>query len=522
MARILSRVDPATGRRRQVASVDGTFRERSEQLGSALGVSAGRASRMSGDQLAKGLTPDFGGFGPKTLSTQSLAPQADMKLPPTPAPVAAAGLQGALETQATQNDQFLTDLAAKREKREQEATAAKGDLMSFLDNEFRGPTARTDEAYSEPGGVDQLEGELKDINQQLLQEQESLRRQIERIQTAPGTATMEERDRQVREVERGSLRRQADLSIIQLARQGKYDSAKAIADRAVAVALEEQTQELQMRQFIYEENKELFTKAEQREYETQLADRTRAIEFEAFKMKADYEQKIRQSDPLYQEQLAAAKRENATAGGAGGGPVSSVTLDDGTTVPIAELDISDPSQIDALPVSDLTKSVISGFAKTKDLTPTQKGQVAQELYKVGFNPNSYINNKLSTLVQEWAAVPEGSKGLLGGLKFWERYTKPEVASFESNLQILTREIARLNDVGVLSDQDVKSYAEAMPSRIDASLPVVLSKASGISSAATGKKAANVGKTVVLADGRTAVVGLDGETLIDPRTGKPLE
>ena len=199
-----------------------------------------------------------------------------------------------------------------------------------------------------------------------------------------------------------------------------------------------------------------------------------------------------------------------------------VVNEDGTLTPISEIDFNNPAQVDALPVGSLTKAVLQGFAKTKDFTPTQKAEIMSELQQIGFNPNTYITNKLNGLVQSWMAVPESSRGYVEGLKFWESKTNEDVAGFESQKTLLTREIARLFDVGVLSDQDVASYKDAMPSRQDSNIQVVLRKAGGISGAATGKNTENVGKYVKLPDGRTAITGLDGNTLLDPATGKPLE
>ncbi len=199
-----------------------------------------------------------------------------------------------------------------------------------------------------------------------------------------------------------------------------------------------------------------------------------------------------------------------------------IVSNDGTVTPVSQIDFSNPEQIDALPVSDITKAVMQGFAKTKDLTPTQKSTVASELQKVGFNPNTYIVNKLDSLVESWSAIPEDSKGYIQGLKFWESKTRPEVATFESQRTLLTREIARLFDVGVLSDQDVQAYKDAMPSRQDGSIDVVLSKTAGIAGAAAGTNPLNAGKRIRLKGGREAVVATDGETLLDPTTGKPLD
>jgi len=79
-------------------------------------------------------------------------------------------------------------------------------------------------------------------------------------------------------LERESLAKQADLSIIQMAVQGRYDSAKEIADRAVAAQFEQQTQATEIAKFDYTENKDLFTKAEQREYDLLFSDRERKLQ----------------------------------------------------------------------------------------------------------------------------------------------------------------------------------------------------------------------------------------------------
>ncbi len=185
--------------------------------------------------------------------------------------------------------------------------------------------------------------------------------------------------------------------------------------------------------------------------------------------------------------------------------------------------ITDLNQVDTLPVSTLTKSIMAGYGKLKDLTPTDKAKVLEEMYEVGFQPQTYVMNKLNNLVTLYSAVPENQKGIVEGfIKPWATYTDKNVASFESAKEVLTREIARLNDVGMLSDQDVASYKSSMPSRMDNDLSIVLSKISGLGSTIAGQKAKNVGKTGVLEDGRQFIVSFDGETLLDPVTGEILE
>lgn len=303
MARIISQVDPATGRRQKIAGIEGDYRERTAAISETLGVKPSKAIKLSNDKIARELSPGFASFD--RLNTQSLTTTPDIKLPPTPVPVQAAGLNAELKTEG---DQFLTRLGEEKAARQEALKSSGNDLMSFLQNDLQGKTALTDAAY-QAEGVDELKGRKEQLSNQLAQEDIRLERQIARIQTAPGTATAAERDRQVSELERVSARKRADIAIELNTISGDYARAREIADRAVALATERQAQELDLRKFIYQENKELFTKSEQRQFETQLADRNRALEFEQFKLKSDYEQKIQQADPLYQAQLAKARQD---------------------------------------------------------------------------------------------------------------------------------------------------------------------------------------------------------------------
>lgn len=256
-----------------------------------------------------------------SLGSKELSGARDMKLPPTPAPVAAAGLDGALETQS---DQFTTELAEKVKAREAARTNSFESLIGALEGS-EGKERLTADFYSEPGGVDESEAELKDINDQIRRERVARQRAVERIQTAPGTATAEERDRETREVERVSLRKEADLSIIQLARQGRYDSAKAIADRAVSMQLEEQKQEIEILEKVYNEHKDLFTTAEQRLFETQQADRNRKLELEDFRLRTQYDQTIKQNDPKYGLEVKKLGMELGLGDSFSGDPVSALS-----------------------------------------------------------------------------------------------------------------------------------------------------------------------------------------------------
>ena len=226
---------------------------------------------------------------PITSSTLAPAPQLNIEQPKPDTGV--AGMLGTLESTAkTQGDAFTENLKFQRE------TAQKSEASSFkeyIDAQLgtKGETQLTSEAYQAEGGVDDVQNELQDINQQLLAEQHSLRRRKEAIDISGG-GLQSGAESEKRNIERESLRKQADLSIIQMGIQGRYDSAKAIADRQIAVQLERDRTFNKALEDNYNRNKDLFDKTEQREFETMLSDRNRAIENDAEDAKALQSAKI--------------------------------------------------------------------------------------------------------------------------------------------------------------------------------------------------------------------------------------
>ena len=141
-------------------------------------------------------------------------------------------------------------------------------------NNFQGQTALQDQAYS--GTVDPAKQELNDINQRLNEETLAGRRRVEAVLTIPGITKAQAQDK-INEISRVNTSTQADLAIIQMAKQGQYDSAKEIADRKVSALIEEQKIKIDTLKFVYDNNKELFTKAEQRQFEVAQADRERKL-----------------------------------------------------------------------------------------------------------------------------------------------------------------------------------------------------------------------------------------------------
>ena len=209
---------------------------------------------------------------PSTITSEDLTTtEQPMNLTTPKASTGMSGLGASLETQANTNqEQYkLSDTAKSQE------TAVQGSRNKIAD--FIAGRKTTTQAQDEIAApTDTAEAELRDINNQILQEQQSNRRQQEETRKT-FTGTMAGLQAELRRIDRESISKQADLAVIQMAKQGAYDSAKAIADRKVQALMEEQQNEFEALKFQYEENKDLFDKTEQRDYEAFLSNKEREI-----------------------------------------------------------------------------------------------------------------------------------------------------------------------------------------------------------------------------------------------------
>lgn len=235
------------------------------------------------------------------VSASTLAPTNSISIPPSQP-----------QTDSSSFGSYLEGLSKNTTTAKAKKESSFTDLLSSLTNSSTEGDL-TNQAYGMKGGVDDTEMELNDINAQLLGEQEGLRRTVEEIQNNEGGlygATRGAIAGRIDEARRKSLRTQADLAVVQMAKQGRYDSAKKIADRAITAQLEKQRQQNELRQLLYSENKDDFTKAEQREFETNQKERERTLQNEEYRMRAEFDQKIRQNDPQYQLQLQQLRIQN--------------------------------------------------------------------------------------------------------------------------------------------------------------------------------------------------------------------
>lgn len=252
----------------------------------------------TGKKLNEGTTQDFSNFkgalnfdartgkrikAPSVISSETLKPAEKMVLTQPKPSVSSLGM-GEEISSLTKNtiDQYTKNLQEKSNISEISKNTALDEYLSNLMGS-KGETELKSEAYSKT--VDPLESELISINNQILAEDNANRRKIQALEKNPQGLLAGALNDEINRVNDESLARKADLYVIQMGVQGKYDSAKSIADRAISARLERQRNLNEALKINYEEKKDLFNKEEQRAFESAQSDRERLIRREEDNLK---------------------------------------------------------------------------------------------------------------------------------------------------------------------------------------------------------------------------------------------
>ena len=212
------------------------------------------------------LTPDTPQTTGSIISGADLAPTKQYSVPSPyvsntyPSAESLIGLSSNTIKTNAQNE-LDTALAEIKIRRDSTATDLKKTLSEIL--------GTNTEIANAPATIDRTEAnkakqEVDNYTNQIEAEQLALRRSIEAL-SGKGI-TQENIGNKAEALTNESLRKQADLAILQNASVRRYDTATAIADTALKLKLEPLKAKLESLKFFYTENKDIFTKADDRVY----------------------------------------------------------------------------------------------------------------------------------------------------------------------------------------------------------------------------------------------------------------
>lgn len=214
-------------------------------------------------------------MGADTLnSTESL-----IQIPNAPPTGASEAMGSYLESTAqNQADEFTQNLEARSKQAEGKTSTAFEDYIKGLAGEqsIEGLKFKAEQEFGTP----ELEQEVNRLNAELMSEQRALKKRIDVLNANAQGGLASGVAGEIANAQRESYSKQADIAVVQMAAQGQFDSAKAMADRKAAIQFADQTRDLGIREKIYTENKDIFTKEEQRLFETKQGDRNRKLQAE--------------------------------------------------------------------------------------------------------------------------------------------------------------------------------------------------------------------------------------------------
>jgi hypothetical protein len=214
-------------------------------------------------------------MGADTLnSSESL-----IQVPNVPPTGASDAMGSYLESfQQNQTDEFTKAQEARTKEAEGKTSTAFEDYIKGLAGEqsVEGLTMKAEDKFGTP----ELEQEVNRLNADLMSEQRALKKRLDVLNANAQGGLASGVAGEIANAQRESYSKQADIAVVQMAAQGRFDSAKAMADRQAAIQFADQTRDLGIREKIYTENKELFTKEEQRLFETKQGDRNRKLDAE--------------------------------------------------------------------------------------------------------------------------------------------------------------------------------------------------------------------------------------------------
>jgi hypothetical protein len=171
---------------------------------------------------------------------------------------------GQLEGLTAENDAFISNLQKERDSASQSAGSSFESYLSAL-TEGRDVDTLTYEAEKE-AGVPELEQEVNRLNAELSAEQRALKKKLDVLNANAGGGLASGVAGEIANAQRESYSKQADIAVVQMAAQGRFDTATKWAQRKAAIEFAADERVINVREKIYNANKDYFDKLDDRAF----------------------------------------------------------------------------------------------------------------------------------------------------------------------------------------------------------------------------------------------------------------
>jgi hypothetical protein len=172
-------------------------------------------------------------------------------------------------------DTMISDIQKQEQAKLKETESQRTDITDIM--KVLGQEGQMREQLFQESGVDVARKAVDEYTSAIEAEQLAMRRQLEKTRMTFGGTTAGLQD-ELGRVERESLAKQADLAILQNASLRNYETMSNIAERKVQALLQPYKTQLDVTKFLYEENKQDLTKAQDRLWSQKVKQEEREFE----------------------------------------------------------------------------------------------------------------------------------------------------------------------------------------------------------------------------------------------------
>jgi hypothetical protein len=225
------------------------------------------------------------GLPAPAITPQGLQPSPSLQVPPTPVSTAIPSARGAMEAGAEQaTSAFENYLISQREQAKERVTASEKSLREKAAELLGIPQQQAtleQEADIEGKLQEQKEARAARIanNNLLIQEQRALAKQIEAIRENPTGMSASAMQSEIDRVSRESLSKQADISLMGLTLEARFEnatfdltSAQSLIKHKISLLTEPIKTQLEFQKFFLERNYDLLDKSEKAIMDKLIAD----------------------------------------------------------------------------------------------------------------------------------------------------------------------------------------------------------------------------------------------------------
>lgn len=317
-----------------------------------------------------------------------------------------------------------------------------GDIYSGLaDIGTRG--ARTIEAERR-AGIPELSTGLTEIENELAQKSLAFRRERERLETSTGLSAGQ-KNASLSATAREQNRELADLETIRAARSNTLTNAQNLVNRQIELEFGDKIAQVNALKFIYDENKDTLTKAEDKLFQQTIKREERAFAIEADKYKTFLEERNR-----YVQNAAQAGADNNTLKAI----QSAQSLDD--LYGMKGVQQYALSQSEKLDIEAKRQSIYSSAVATRLALAAAGDKTAIE--ELGFDPNKAKKEELDpTTRRQTEEKLSGSTELLKLLKDYRSIVEEKGYTLDSGLFGDTETVGKID---ALRGQLVSAYRKA--------------------------------------------------------------